>query len=99
MCPPGAESGETATQHGYFETIGIPLLRGRGFISADNEDAPLVMVINEFMARSYWGQQDPVGQRSASLAMYTMKAWTLNRDPKCMCLLHRLPTTRLEQQS
>ncbi len=48
---------------GYFETIGIPLLRGRGFLSADNEDAPLVVVINESMARSFWGQQNPVGQR------------------------------------
>ena len=48
---------------GYFETIGIPLLRGRGFISADNEDAPLVVVINESMARRYWGQGNPVAER------------------------------------
>src|SRR5436309_8994195 len=34
---------------GYFETIGIPLLRGRAFISADNEDAPFAVVINESM--------------------------------------------------
>ena len=49
--------------HGYFETIGIPLLRGRGFNSADNADGPLVVVINESMARNYWGLQNPVGQR------------------------------------
>ena len=48
---------------GYFETIGIPLLRGRAFISADNEDAPFAVVINESMARIYWGQENPVGQR------------------------------------
>lgn len=47
----------------YFETIGIPLLHGRGFTLADNEDAPLVVVINESMARTYWDQQNPVGQR------------------------------------
>ena len=33
------------------------------FLSADNRDAPLVVVINESMARTYWGQQNPVGQR------------------------------------
>ena len=48
---------------GYFETIGIPLLRGRGFNSADNADGSLVVVINESMARRYWSQQNPVGQR------------------------------------
>jgi len=47
---------------GYFETIGIPLVRGRGFTTADSESAPLVVVINESMARTYWGQDNPVGQ-------------------------------------
>jgi putative ABC transport system permease protein len=48
---------------GYFETIGIPLLRGRTFTFADTEDAPWVVIINQAMARQYWGEQDPVGQR------------------------------------
>ncbi len=47
----------------YFETIGIPVLRGRGFEARDNEDGPLVVAINESMARRFWGRQDPVGQR------------------------------------
>ena len=48
---------------GYFEAIGIPLLRGRAFTFADTADAPWVIIINQSMARAYWGQQDPVGQR------------------------------------
>jgi len=48
---------------GYFETIGIPMQRGRGFKPTDNEDSPLVVVINESMARIFWKQQNPVGQR------------------------------------
>jgi putative ABC transport system permease protein len=48
---------------GYFETIGMPLFRGRGFASSDNENAPFAVVINESMARTYWGRQNPVGQR------------------------------------
>jgi putative ABC transport system permease protein len=48
---------------GYFETVGIPVLRGRGFTTADVEDSALVVVINESMARIHWGEDDPVGQR------------------------------------
>jgi putative ABC transport system permease protein len=48
---------------GYFETIGIPIKRGRGFQAGDAEDRPLVVVVNESMARSFWGAADPVGQR------------------------------------
>ena len=48
---------------GYFETIGIPLLRGRSFTSADTAEAPWVVVINDSMAREFWPSQNPVGQR------------------------------------
>jgi putative ABC transport system permease protein len=48
---------------GYFETIGIPVLRGRSFTPADTADSPWVTVINESMAREYWGGQDPIGRR------------------------------------
>ena len=47
----------------YFETIGIPLIRGRTFTAADADSSPLVVIINESMARTYWGEQNPVGQR------------------------------------
>jgi putative ABC transport system permease protein len=48
---------------GYFETVGIPVLRGRRFSPADNEDSPLVVIINDSMARIFWKQENPVGQR------------------------------------
>jgi len=48
---------------GYFETIGIPLLRGRSFTSADTAEAPWVVVINDSMAREYWPSENPIGQR------------------------------------
>jgi len=48
---------------GYFETIGIPLLRGRLFTSADTAEAPWVVVINDSMAREYWPSENPIGQR------------------------------------
>lgn len=48
---------------GYFDTIGIPLLRGRSFTSADTAEAPWVVVINDSMAREYWPSENPIGQR------------------------------------
>lgn len=47
---------------GYFETMAIPMLRGRGFSDADSENSPLVVVINATMARTWWSGQNPVGQ-------------------------------------
>jgi putative ABC transport system permease protein len=51
-----------ATPH-YFQTLGIPLLRGRVFAEADGPGAPLVAVINETVARRFWPGEDPVGRR------------------------------------
>jgi putative ABC transport system permease protein len=48
---------------GYFEAVGIPVERGRSFNAVDDEDHPLVVIVNQSMARSFWGQQNPVGQR------------------------------------
>ncbi|HEX3742283.1 MAG TPA: ABC transporter permease [Bryobacteraceae bacterium] len=48
---------------GYFETIGIPIHEGRSFESRDDEDHALVMIVNESMAHTFWGAQDPIGQR------------------------------------
>lgn len=48
---------------GYFKTMGIPVLRGRAFDVRDNEDGPLVVIINKTMARTFWKQQNPIGQR------------------------------------
>ena len=47
----------------YFATMGIPLLSGRDFSRADDENAPLVAIVNETMANRYWHGEDPVGRR------------------------------------
>jgi len=48
----------------YFETMGIPLVAGRGFGQDDVPSGPGVsIVINESAARRYWGNGDPVGRR------------------------------------
>ena len=47
----------------YFETIGIPLLKGRLFGSEDQAKTPAVVVINQTMARRFWPNQDPLGKQ------------------------------------
>jgi putative ABC transport system permease protein len=47
----------------YFNTVSIPLLRGRDFSQNDTASAPWVAIINETMARQYWPGQDPIGKR------------------------------------
>jgi predicted permease len=48
---------------GFFETMGIPLMRGRGFTDADRTGSVPVAVINDTMARKYWANEDPIGRR------------------------------------
>jgi len=48
---------------GYFETIGARLLQGRTFTIDDNADHPLVIVINESMAKRFWPNESPLGKR------------------------------------
>jgi putative ABC transport system permease protein len=47
----------------YFSTLGIRIVRGRGFTGRDDEGAPTVVVINETMAAKYWPGEDPIGKR------------------------------------
>jgi predicted permease len=47
----------------YFQTLGIPLLKGRDLANQDNLGTPLVVVINQSMARHFWPDQNPVGRR------------------------------------
>jgi macrolide transport system ATP-binding/permease protein len=48
---------------GYFETIGIPIVKGRPITDEDTGDSPKVVVINETMAERFWPNQDPLGKR------------------------------------
>ena len=47
----------------YFDTMRVPLLRGRAFRENDDEKAPLVAIVNQTMARQFWPNEDPLGKR------------------------------------
>jgi predicted permease len=50
-----------AATDGYFQALGIPLIRGRIFDERDGPDSPHVAVISESLARDRWPKQDPIG--------------------------------------
>ena len=49
----------------YFETVGMPILRGRSFTARDidQESGQQVKIVSEAFARHYFGEEDPIGQR------------------------------------
>jgi len=47
----------------YFRTMNVPLLRGRVFTASDTNDSQPVLIINQAMARLFWPNTDPIGQR------------------------------------
>jgi predicted permease len=51
-----------AATEGYFETMKIPLVRGRFLDERDREDAPHVTLINETLARRYFAGEEPLGK-------------------------------------
>ena len=62
---PGQEPGTDVrvVDAGYFQTMGIPLLRGRNFSEPELREAKRVILINEALARQYFPNEEPIGQR------------------------------------
>jgi len=86
----GAElptSTRTVSPH-YFAAMGIPLLSGRTFTNADTSDAPLVAIVNEFLARQLFPGRDPVGlplpeadhKDRVTIAGVVKNSWQLSYD-------------------
>jgi macrolide transport system ATP-binding/permease protein len=63
--PPDRENFAATTDTvdgGYFQTMGIPILRGRAFLATDTADAPRVAIVNAHFAKHYWPAGDAVGK-------------------------------------
>jgi macrolide transport system ATP-binding/permease protein len=58
---PTAEYNEVSPD--YFATLGIPLISGREFTRADDENVARVAIVNQTMIARYWRGQNPIGQR------------------------------------
>ena len=57
-----AWSLENKVSPGYFETMGVPLLRGRLFERFDTADGQRVAIVNEWLADEYWAHGDALGE-------------------------------------
>jgi predicted permease len=61
------ESVISPNQHrvtpGYFETLGVKLVKGRFFNDRDSASAPRVVIVDEKLARRFWPDRDPIGRR------------------------------------
>jgi len=68
----------TATS-GYFQVLGIPLIRGRMFDQRDSADAPHVAVISESLAHDRWPHQDPIGR--------TIEFGNMDGDPRLLTIV------------
>jgi putative ABC transport system permease protein len=61
----GFEILHRRADRGYFEALGIPLVRGRLFDARDRQGSPLVVLVNETFARQHFPGEDPIGRRIA----------------------------------
>lgn len=58
--PPSADWNTVSP--GFFETLGLKIVRGRSISDADNATSPRVAVINQAMAEQFWPRQDALGK-------------------------------------
>ncbi|UCD48665.1 MAG: ABC transporter permease [Phycisphaerales bacterium] len=80
---------------GYFQTLGVPLLRGRDFFPQDGPDTSRVMIINELMAQRFWPGQDPIGKhvdvgggpREVIGVVKAVKLLNIREEPKPLSFL------------
>ncbi len=79
---PTPGSGEVAwnaaaviVRPGYFETLGVPLVRGRFFNESDNARSMAVAIVNEAMAAKFFPGQDPLGRRIRIAGVTVPEGW------------------------
>ena len=83
----------TRASAGNFETLDIPLLRGRDFTEQDTGDAPGVAIVNQAFVQRFWPDQDPIGKRISSEGpkgpyqevvgvASTVKYWLIGEKPR-----------------
>ena len=60
-------------ESGFEKAMGVSLERGRFITSADNENAPIVIVIDDVFARTYFPHEDPIGKH-VNIALFGVQA-------------------------
>ncbi|HXS80493.1 MAG TPA: FtsX-like permease family protein, partial [Gammaproteobacteria bacterium] len=73
---PTPEADQRIATPGYFEALGIGVVRGRTFEETDNETAAPVAIIDESLAEKFWPGEDPLGRRIKRGGPQSTNAWT-----------------------
>jgi putative ABC transport system permease protein len=75
--PPGQSmsANNRVVSPDYFQTLGIPLLKGRLLTAQDTTQTPFAVVINQALARAYWGDEDPIGKRIKLIDRQSSLPW------------------------
>jgi putative ABC transport system permease protein len=68
---------DQSVMSGYFETMGIPIVAGRGFQQTDAASAGRVVVVNETFVKTFMSGQNPIGQRLRRIGWYDSAWWTV----------------------
>jgi len=68
---------DQSVMSGYFETMGIPIVAGRGFQQTDAASAGRVVVVNETFVKTFMAGQNPIGQRLRRIGWYDSAWWTV----------------------
>jgi len=88
--PSGVKSIHTGMKHTvgkeFFDTIGIPILRGRGFRKEDQADGSMAVIVSEKLAQECWKGEDPLGRRievgDEEVASFRIVAGGADRGPR-----------------
>lgn len=85
---PQAAIGCNPVTHTYFDTMRIPIMKGRAFTAQDTRTSPLVVIVNETLARQFWPQGDAVGKQLhiPRLAGSTWEVVGVARDSKYLAV-------------
>ncbi|MBZ5634502.1 MAG: ABC transporter permease [Acidobacteriia bacterium] len=76
----------------FFATMRVPLVRGRDFNDRDTAEAPLVMIINQTLARQFFPRENPIGQQ------VTLNIAPNERPREIIAVVGDTVTTRLERE-
>ena len=74
----GHTASVRAVSRNYFQTLGIPFVRGDGFLPSDSDDN--AVVISQAFAAAFWARQDPVGQTVISADGKRLRVVSVVRD-------------------
>jgi predicted permease len=86
--------GVNGLSPGYFATMGMPLVIGRDFRGSDVNGAPQVAIVNETMAKYFWGTENPIGKRfgwGRDDGTFPMEVIGVVRDSKFATLRDEVP--------